>query len=171
MKRLYLVRHAKSDWKQAEQMQDHERPLNKRGLADAPIIAEKIYQRRFELSAVLPDAFICSPALRAVQTAQIFAKAFALPADRLIIEKKIYEGHAGDNNILSIIQTFPADYNLVFLFGHNPALTDFANFYAPTPLDNLPTCGVFALDFDIETWAEASYTNAKWLFIDYPKKK
>jgi phosphohistidine phosphatase len=169
MKKLYLVRHAKSDWQQAEALHDSQRPLNKRGLRDAPIIAQRLYLRFFELSAVLPDAFISSPAQRALQTARIFAEAFSLPADRLIIEKSLYEGHAGENNILSIIRTLPTDYNSVFLFGHNPAFTDFANFYAPTPLGNLPTCGVFGLNFDISSWAEAGTNNAEWLFIDYPK--
>ena len=66
MKRLYIVRHAKSSWK--TDLNDFNRPLNKRGKKSAPDMGERLKKLK-----VMPDLILSSPALRAITTAVIIA--------------------------------------------------------------------------------------------------
>jgi len=90
MKRLYLLRHAKSSWKDLT-LSDFDRPLNKRGKRDAPLIAKKLKEK-----GIRPDIIISSPAKRARKTAKIFAKTLHVA---LKTEEKLYEAHTSDPNL------------------------------------------------------------------------
>lgn len=68
MKKVYLIRHAKSSWKDFS-LDDFERPLNKRGKSDAPLMGAKLHDKK-----VVPDTILSSPAVRAKTTAEIIAK-------------------------------------------------------------------------------------------------
>ena len=68
MKKLYLIRHAKSSWKDIT-LDDFDRPLNKRGKTDAPFMAQKLKDKN-----IYPDIIISSPAKRAKSTAKAFKK-------------------------------------------------------------------------------------------------
>ena len=70
MKTLILVRHAKSDWG-TPSLGDFDRPLNDRGKRDAPVMAQRLLDKKIKI-----DAFISSPAKRAKKTATVFAEAY-----------------------------------------------------------------------------------------------
>lgn len=144
MKMLYLIRHAKSSWDYPELM-DFDRPLGARGLRDAPFMAQMIRDE-----GIVPDKLVSSPAKRAISTAIFFAQAQGIPAGEILQNKKIY--HAYSEDILRIARDWSDDWNTVFLFGHNPTFTSVANFFAEEYIDNVPTCGIVAIELEADRW-------------------
>jgi len=84
MKTLLLIRHAKSSWDDAQQ-NDFDRPLNARGLKDAPMMADRLLDRKVKI-----DAFISSPAKRARQTCGLFMQAFKKEESEMILQSQLY---------------------------------------------------------------------------------
>jgi phosphohistidine phosphatase len=162
MKKLFLVRHAKSSW-DYEELTDFERPLNKRGRRDVLFMSKLLAQQ-----GVNPDLILSSPANRAVTTAKYFCEQLNYPFDNILIEPKLYE--AGSNSILSVIQNIGNHYKNIMLFAHNPGLTDLTNHFVSKTIDNIPTCGIVSLDLEIDSWDEISKDNSELVFFEYPKK-
>jgi len=162
MKTLYLVRHAKSSWKDMT-LADRNRPLNKRGKRDAPFMGKLMYEH-----GIFPEVLISSPALRALTTAKAFAKALNYPSERLLLNEQLYEASVYD--LLEIVQQLEDNWQSVMLFGHNMTYTMFANWYANPPLDNVPTGAVVALQFDVEQWSSIRSNNGQLQFFEYPRK-
>jgi phosphohistidine phosphatase len=162
MKTLTIVRHAKSSWNNPN-LSDRERPLNRRGERDAPIMA-----RRVADAGIRPSQIISSPALRAWTTAKIFAKELGYPAEFLQREDGLYL--ASLDNLLDVVATQDANFNHLMIFGHNPGLTDFVNYVAPGLTDNLPTTGVVAVGIDRDDWMLFDRPETELVLHDYPKK-
>lgn len=162
MKTLTIVRHAKSSWSDSS-IDDASRPLNKRGFRDAPFMAELMQKKKMK-----PDLIYSSHANRALTTAKFFAEALGYPQDDIKIERKIY--FEGMSSILGIVENTAPNVNVVFLFGHNPDLTSLCMTLSGERLINLPTCGVFCVDFDIDDWGELTSGLGKKRFFEYPKK-
>lgn len=167
MKKLYLVRHAKSSWDDIE-MADFDRPLNARGEKDAPKMAKLLKHRD-----VVPDRMITSPANRALSTCRLFAKVFGFDKKKIVSEATLY--HAGADDILKVLGSLPlhkgGKEEVVLLFGHNPGVTEFANALLNISIDNIPTCGVVEATLNIDSWKEISLGCGKMVSFDYPKKK
>jgi phosphohistidine phosphatase len=161
MKTLYLVRHAKSSWKQPE-LSDFERPLNKRGKNDAPFMGKLLSEK-----GINPSLIISSPAKRASVTAKMIASEINYPKEKIVLNKNIYE--ASGRGLLEIISESEEKYNSVMLFGHNPGLTILHNNLSDHFIDNIPTCGVVALKFST-TWEKIKLNSANFIFFEYPKK-
>ena len=163
MKTLTLVRHAKSSWKDRT-LTDRERPLNKRGKNDAPVMAERITD-----AGIRPSLIVSSPAVRAWTTAKIVAQAIGYPLEFLQREDRLYL--ASLDNWLDIVAAQDEGFNNLMLVGHNPGLTEFANFLSPGLTNNLPTAGVVAVEIDQDDWSLYGCPSARLLVHDYPKKK
>lgn len=162
MKRLTLVRHAKSDWSLPGQ-DDWDRPLNKRGQRDAPEMARRLRSRRLK-----PDLILSSPAVRALTTASVMARELKVDAALVRPEERLYLASPAD--VMAVIREFGGDAKHVMVFGHNPGFTDCANrLSAGEQIDNLPTCGVFTALFDIPAWAELDWHSGRDAEFDYPK--
>lgn len=161
MKRLYLVRHAKSSWKHPY-LEDMERPLNKRGKRDAPLMGKYLAANK-----VKPDLIISSPARRAIETARTIAEELGYSKKKIVAREEIYE--AGENKIIDTIRETDNEVETLMVFGHNPGFTILANTLSNCNIDNIPTCGVFCVDFDIGSWAELDEKKGKFVFFDYPK--
>jgi phosphohistidine phosphatase len=160
MKTLYLIRHAKSD--QTILGPDFDRPLNERGLKDAPKMAERLLKRK-----VHPDLIISSPANRALTTALTFAKTLDYKSKNVIKEERIYE--ASTSALLNVINNIDDKHNVVFMFGHNPGITNTINYLSNSQLDNLPTCGIVKIDFEFDSWKLISTGTGSAGYLDYPK--
>ena len=157
-KHIYLIRHAKSSWNQLG-LRDHDRPLNKRGLRDAPQMAKKINALKFQM-----DHLISSSAKRALQTATYFSNEFKLETT---IEKSIYHGEPSD--YLELIECLDDDLSHVAFFGHNPGLTYLVNDFSVDSIDNVPKCGFCHLKCNISSWSEVSTANTTLKKFLYPK--
>lgn len=162
MKRLYLVRHAKSSWKDPE-LDDFDRPLNKRGKRDAPFMGQRLSEAN-----VRPDLIISSPAKRAAKTAKIIAAQIAYPLKKIQWIESLYA--AGTLILLQILREIDDSAEQAMLVGHNPGLTLLAELLTSEAVDNIPTSGVFALDLDLGSWTQAGEGNGIPVFFDYPKK-
>ena len=163
MKTLYLVRHAKSSWDYPE-LTDFDRPLNKRGKRDAPDMG-----RRLKSRGIKPDLMLSSPANRALTTCQIIADAIGYNEHKIETDKQIF--HATANTLLKVLNQVDDQNDSAMLFGHNPGFTDFANELVDTDIYNIPTCGVFACTFPLDSWSYVNWSSGSLLFYDYPKNK
>jgi phosphohistidine phosphatase len=163
MKTLTLVRHAKSSWHDTN-LSDRERPLNKRGLRDAPIMG-----RRAVEAGIRPSLIISSPAVRAWTTAKVFATELGYPVEFLQREDDIYL--ASLDRLLEVVASQDAGFNNLMVFGHNPGLTDFANYLSPGLTNNLPTAGIVSVEFDRDDWLLFERPKTELLVYDYPKKQ
>ncbi len=165
MKKLYLVRHAKSSWADLG-MDDFDRPLNLRGEEDAPHMAKQLKKHH-----VVPSHMITSPANRALSTCRIFAKSLHFENKNIIKEQMLY--HASADAILKILGLLPEHKrdreDVVLLFGHNPGITEFANALLGIGIDNIPTCGIVEATLNIESWAAISFGCGKLDSFTYPK--
>ncbi len=157
-KKLYLVRHAKSSWKDFS-IKDFDRPLNKRGKNDAPIMAKLIAKM-----GVSPDIILSSPAKRAKCTAEYFSEELG---KKLHFEESIYE--ASPSQLFALIKEVFKDHDKVMVVGHNPSLTALSNkLLCDQKIENIPTTGIIALDFEDDNIENES---AQLLFFEYPKKQ
>ncbi len=163
MKQLILVRHAKSDWGDPS-LSDFDRPLNERGKQDAPVMAHRLLDNKVKI-----DAFISSPAKRAKKTARIFAKAYKVKKDDMIFRDELYG--AAENVFWDVITKADNKFDSVAVFSHNPGITDFANLLTSTKIDNIPTCGIFAIKADCDKWKNFKEAKKEFWFFDYPKKR
>ena len=162
MKILTIVRHAKSSWKDTG-LSDRKRPLNKRGERDAPDMGRRIHEH-----GIRPSLIITSPAKRAWATAKIIAREINYPREFLQREDRLYL--ASVDEILDTIVAQDNGFNNLMIVGHNPGLTDFANFLVPGLTNNLPTAGVVSVEIDRDDWSLYSQPRAKLLVHDWPKK-
>jgi phosphohistidine phosphatase len=162
MKTLYLVRHAKSSWKYPH-LADIDRPLNKRGKRDAPFMG-KLLQGK----GIVPDVMITSGAVRTELTAAAFVEATNYPLDKLLVNEAVYD--ATVIGMLEVVKGLKGKWNSAMIFGHNFSYTMFANLYAKPPLDNVPTCGMVAIEFGVDSWSQVTKSNGKVIFFEYPRK-
>jgi phosphohistidine phosphatase len=162
MKQLYIVRHAKSDWGN-EFLQDIDRPLSQRGYEDAYRMAE-----HFKKTQKIPELIVSSPASRAINTAFIFARKFGINEKEVVIEKRIFE--ANESKLSELISELPDSKNTVMLFGHNPGLTNFINSVSDKEIDNLPTCGIVLLSYELKSWKKIYEQTAHFNSFYFPKQ-
>jgi phosphohistidine phosphatase len=162
VRRLTLVRHAKSDWSLPGQ-DDWDRPLNKRGQRDAPDMARRLRSRRLK-----PELVLSSPAVRALTTATVMARELKVPAAHVMQDERLYL--ASPTDLLAVIRERGGEAKHVMVFGHNPGITECANRLSTGDhIDNLPTCGVFTALFDVAAWSELGWDSGRDVEFDYPK--
>lgn len=162
MRRLTLIRHAKSSWDYAE-LSDFERPLNARGRRDAPALA-----KRLAAELERPLRLVSSPALRAITTAHVFAAALAVPNTAIRIDPRIYEATRG--TLLGIVRECDDADSHVLLFGHNPGFSELAQLLARCPFTDMPTCAVVTLGFDAAQWRDIRHGSGILQRYEFPKK-
>jgi phosphohistidine phosphatase len=154
MRRLMLLRHAKSD--RPEGVDDHERPLAKRGRQKSPLIG--IYMAKERLR---PNLAIVSTARRARETWKLVRSAFKHDISRQK-EPRIYDASA--KAILDVINETAPDVKALLLVGHNPGLQDLAFKLIgkgnKSDLSQLhrkfPTAGLVVIDFDVKRWRDVA---------------
>ena len=162
MRTLFLIRHAKSSWDNPG-LRDFNRPLNERGLREAPLMAQLLANRGFQ-----PDLLVSSPAKRALTTALFFAEKFGIADEQVLREQDIYE--AAPTDILQIISNLPDSAAVVCLFGHNPTFTDVANRFSDDFIDNVPTCGIVQIESEAESWKTMYEGNSRVKAHFFPKE-
>ena len=162
MRTLYLIRHAKSSW-DSPGLHDFNRPLNERGLHDAPRMAQRLAR-----DGVRPDLLVSSPAKRALTTALFFAETFGVPDDAVLRHSDIYE--ATPQHILRIVHELPHTAHTVLLFGHNPTFTEVANRFSDAFIQNVPTCGIVRIESSAPNWHEFGEGNAQVQACLFPKE-
>ena len=162
MKTVYFVRHAKSSWDNAS-IKDIDRPLNNRGLRDAPEMGLKLKQQDAKIKLI-----VSSPAKRAYATATYFAAALGISPDQVRLEPRLYEAMPED--VIEVVNGLSNDYDTVAIFGHNPTFTFIANLFTEDFIDNVPTCGVFKIEANVASWDQFGENNGRLTEFHFPKQ-
>lgn len=156
MIRLGLVRHAKSDWGDP-MLDDHDRPLNERGLQDAPVMAARLAESGFR-----PEVILSSTALRAKMTAKSFAAAWGVGVR---LDERLYGAPA--DVLLSTASESGARTLLVV--AHDPGMSLLAGRLSDGEIVHMPTCAVATFTWDVDDWDVATALDpSEWTF-DTPR--
>jgi phosphohistidine phosphatase len=149
MKRLTLMRHADARWKDSS-VSDMERPLNRRGTADAEAMARRLAER-----GLVPQLILASPARRTQQTAEILAREFAAAAPRVLRDEALYLAAAAEL-LKMACATGPRVAHLLIV-AHNPGISELVDLLLPhEPPAELAAAAVCSIGFDCASWAEIS---------------
>ncbi len=160
MKTLCIIRHAKTEVQQQGQL-DFDRRLAKRAYDDAPEIAALL-----KTKVKMPDLLLCSPAMRAICTARIFAEKLHYPEGKIEQNSLIY--NASLTTLFTLVKGISDAHKTVFLIGHNPGLTLLSNFLCFSPILHLPTSGAVGISFDTKHWSHLKALSGKQEFFVHP---
>lgn len=161
MKHLILVRHAKSSWKDSG-VEDHDRTLARRGERDAPFMAKIFRDKKMNV-----DLMISSTAIRALSTAQEFAQRLDYKKEKIQKASELYLAELEE--LVDFVRNLDDENKTVMMFGHNPGFTWLANALTNDSIENIPTCGIVAIDFRVSSWKEISSGSGTIRFFEYPK--
>jgi phosphohistidine phosphatase len=159
MKTLFILRHAKSSWDNAN-LSDFDRPLNERGLKAAPLMGETMLENQFE-----PELILSSPAKRAEQTA-VLVKRSANIAGEIRYDERIYE--ATSARLLEVISEQKENAESILLVGHNPGLEGLIRALTGE-MQAMPTAALAVIDLEIDKWSEVKSASGKLKFLIRPK--
>jgi phosphohistidine phosphatase len=166
MKRLYLLRHAKSSWDDPA-LADHDRPLAPRGRRAATAMAE-----HFRRKGVGPELVLCSTSRRTRQTLKRIAPGLGKNAE-VAIQPELYAASAAD--LLKVLHEVPDEVESVMLIGHNPAIQDLALSLARSGPEiarvrsKFPTAALATLKLD-GSWRELTPGSAELVSLVKPKE-
>jgi len=160
MKTLFLLRHAKSSWKD-DNLDDFERPLKKKGLGDAQLMGKLIRQREIGL-----DLVISSSAERARQTAQLVLMSAGLQVE-VRYDERIYE--AGMRRLLTLVSRLDNQANSVMLVGHNPGFEDLLKTLTGE-VHSMPTATLAGIEFDVDDWGQIKARSGRLTLLLTPKE-
>jgi phosphohistidine phosphatase len=148
VKRLLILRHAKSSWADSSQ-DDWQRPLNDRGRRDAPRAGQWLRER-----ALVPDAIISSDAVRARSTAQAVATELGKARD-VVTHPSLY--HAKPEDIFEVLHELAGDAHTVLIVGHNPGLEELIH-QLTGEYHGMVTAALVVLDVQIDRWTDLDST-------------
>ena len=160
MKKLIIVRHSKSSWKDMS-LSDFNRPLNGRGKSDGPLMADYLKSKINKI-----DYLHSSSSVRTFDTSKYFIN--QIQFGKVEYDDSLY--HSSATSILNMISNYSADYQSVMIIAHNPGLTNLINNVTNISLDNLPTTGTAEIDFDCDKWNNISRENSTLLDLRFPKQ-
>ncbi|CAG7620364.1 SixA phosphatase family protein [Leucobacter soli] len=142
MRELILTRHAKSDWGDPE-LPDHDRPLNARGLRDAPAMADRLAATGVEVQRILS-----STAVRARSTAAVFGAALGVEVE---LDEELYLASAAK----LLTAAAGSDAGTVMVVAHDPGISDLASTLSDGGITHMPTCAVARFTWQVDAWDEA----------------
>lgn len=164
MKKLYVVRHAKSDWENAAEIMDIDRPLNSRGVSNAYEMAARLQSKNF-----VPDAIITSNGIRALHTAVIFAHEIGFESQKITIIPELYHSTAAE--MLKQIKNTSDSVEKLMLFAHNPGISEFASFVNKVEYIDVSTCGVLEINVNTSSWSDVNFDKMDLISYDFPKNR
>jgi phosphohistidine phosphatase len=141
---LYLLRHAKSSWKDTS-LRDFDRPLKGRGRDAAKQIGKRLGDEKLQ-----PEFVVCSPAARTRETADVVLKHAHLKVD-VTFEERIYEASLRD--LLQVVADIPDDKQVAMMIGHNPGFEELVSFLSGEHR-RMPTCALAKIRLDVASWKD-----------------
>lgn len=162
MKTLLISRHGKTISDEG-QLTDFDRYLTSRGKKDPDLISKELIEL-----GISPDKIITSPAIRAVQTAEIFANRFQIPKSNIAVAEFLY-GHYSTNKLIEYLQAYAFKFPCVQLVGHNPKMEELVADLTGSVYRRIPTSGTIVLEFEVNKWEHISEGMGTLLHYIAPK--
>lgn len=163
MKKLVIVRHAKAE-DLYNGISDYQRKLTDKGKKNALKVCEQLIDNQ-----IFPNILISSYANRALETAQIYAKEYNIHESDILIDNIIYDAF-NVKELKNILNKIDNKCDVVFIFGHNPDLSEILSYFIEDINEYLPKASASIIDFDVEYWNDIDSKNAKLIDIKYAKK-
>ena len=160
MKKIIIIRHSKSSWKDLS-LSDFHRPLNNRGKIDGPIMSKHLSNRINKV-----DFIHSSSSVRTFQTSKFFIS--RIEFKNIKYDDNLY--HCSAVSIIKMIKNYSEQYNSAIIIAHNPGLTNLINCITDITLDNLPTTGIVEIDFNCNKWIDISDKNSSIIDLKFPKQ-
>ena len=161
MKTLLLLRHAKSSWKDPE-LEDHDRPLNKRGKRTAPLIGALL-----QGESLVPDLILCSSAVRAYNTALLVAEACGYGGE---IEQTRRLYLAEPRTYVQVLRNVAEKYERVLVVGHNPGIEALLQGLTQEAM-TMPTAALAYIELPLKRWKDFDLkSECKLVNMWLPKK-
>ena len=160
MKKLIIVRHSKSSWKDLS-LSDFNRPLNGRGKSDGPLMADYLKSKINKI-----DYLHSSSSVRTFETSKYFIN--QIQFGKVEYDDSLY--HSSATSILNMIMSYSDNYQSSMIIAHNPGLTNLINNITNISLDNLPTTGIVEIEFNCDRWSKISYENSDLVDLKFPKQ-
>lgn len=162
-KTIILMRHAKSSWDDTD-LSDHERPLNKRGMRDAPAMGKFLKNKGY-----FPEMIISSTAKRTRMTLKLFLEGFNLENVIIDYDRRIYENSASE--ILDIInKEIHTTIDTLMILGHNPDMENLTTYLSGhyLPVNKFSTASIAILEFPVLKWSQIEPGNGKLVLFQSP---
>lgn len=162
MKKVILMRHAKSSWKKRG-LSDHSRPLNKRGNKAALLMGEFINSIN-----LIPDLVVCSTAMRTKKTIQLIDSKINKNI-KIVYDERIY--YTDEEGVLDIIKKQEDDITSIMIVGHNPTM----EFLTEELIDStfnynkFSTCALAVIDFKAKRWQDINKGEGQLALFKTPK--
>jgi phosphohistidine phosphatase len=153
------MRHAKSDWNSSD-LTDHQRPLNKRGIRDAPLMAEEIKRK-----GILPELMLVSDAKRTQETWGLISPSFV--GVKTKFDPDLYL--APPEVIVSKLEELSHLVDTVLLLAHNPGISEAFYTLAGITIDNVPTAGVGCIRCYTDNFKKITTCKKELIYFTYPK--
>jgi phosphohistidine phosphatase len=160
MRTLYLLRHAKSSWKD-ETLRDFDRPLKGRGRRAAERMGQVLAEEKLKSPLV-----IISPAARARETTELVLESAGFKVEPQF-EERIYEAEV--RTLLAIVTSIPDSSGTAILVGHNPGFENLLQ-YLTGDGRHMPTCALAKIEFDAGSWSEVSEETGRLELFVTPKE-
>ena len=160
MRTLYLLRHAKSSWKD-ETLRDFDRPLKGRGRKAAEQIGQVLAEEKLKSPLV-----ISSPAVRARETTELVLESAGFKV-KPRFEERIYE--ASVPTLLEIVRSIADSAGTAIMVGHNPGFENLLS-YLTGDHRHMPTCALAKIEFDVASWSGVSEESGRLELFVTPKE-
>lgn len=159
MKTIYFIRHAKAK-KDGES--DFLRKLSKRGKADAKALGEILKEKQ-----IIPNSIYTSTAVRALTTANILSQSLNFKG-KFETSDVLYEFDS--ENLLKFIKSIDDEGEIIYIIGHNSAITEICEILSDSAIGNIPTCGIFGIKFDVLNFEDIEEKMGEVVFYSYPQR-
>ena len=144
MKTLLVLRHAESSWDESS-LQDHDRPLNPRGVRDAPRMGQLLVKEN-----LVPARIISSTAVRALSTTELVAGEFEVDVE-VQMTRDLYL--ASPHTYIEVVEEMGGGDNSLMVVGHNPGVSALVTVLS-RECKEMPTASLAAIHLDIEDWSD-----------------
>ncbi|MCB0496494.1 MAG: histidine phosphatase family protein [Cyclobacteriaceae bacterium] len=150
-KRLYLVRHAKTEERSMD-MRDFDRELTSRGMQDSTHLG-----KYYATKSMIPDLILSSDAARARETAELIASQMGYDLSRIHLNHEIYE--ASVRTLFQLVTQLKDEWDSVMIVGHNPVMNYLAEYLSGAEIGHMFTGSAACIAFEVESWSEVSQSS------------
>lgn len=161
LRRLIVMRHAKSSWK-SEAVEDHDRPLNKRGRRDSPVIAGHLQEIGWA-----PEVVLSSDSARTTETLHCMIDAFQ-PRPRVDFLRGLY--HGGIHELREAAARVSSEVGTVLALGHNPGWEDAVHWLTAQHVE-LKTANAALLESSGQSWRDVLQGEGSWQLLEVIRPK